>query len=64
MSQGEGRFVHGRKMCGRVRNILVVIPRKFIGMWIELNKEISIKFLKWARKGSNNQPFEYDIWDT
>jgi hypothetical protein len=46
MSQGSGRFVHERKMCRRVGNILVVIPRKLIGMWIALKKEISVKFIE------------------
>jgi hypothetical protein len=46
MSQGSGRFFHERKMCGRVRNILVVILRKLIGMWITLKKEISLKFIE------------------
>lgn len=50
MSQGAGRFVHERKMCGRVGNILVVIPRKFIGMWIVLKKEISFKFFELVKE--------------
>jgi len=50
MSQEAGRFVHERKMCGRVGNILVVIPRKFIGMWITLKKEISIKFFELSKE--------------
>jgi hypothetical protein len=33
-------------MCGKVGNILIVIPRKFIGMWIALKKEISVKFIE------------------
>jgi hypothetical protein len=31
-------------MCGKFGNILVVIPRKFIGMWIALKKEIAVNF--------------------
>jgi len=46
VSQGSGRFVHENKMCGKVGNILIVIPRKFIGMWITLKKEISVKFIE------------------
>jgi hypothetical protein len=51
MSQGSGKFVHERKMCGRVGNILVVIPRKFIGMWIALKKGISLKFIELGKDG-------------
>jgi hypothetical protein len=33
-------------MCRKVGNILVLIPRKLIGMWIALRKEISVKFIE------------------
>jgi hypothetical protein len=46
MLQESGRFVHKRKLCGRVGNILVVIPRKLIGMWLALKIEISLKFIE------------------
>jgi len=64
MSQESGRFIHERKMFGKFGNILVVIPRKFIGMWIHSRKEFKLNLLKWTRIGSNIQNFEYDIWDT
>ena len=46
LSQGSGRFVHERKVCGRVGNNFVVIPRKFLAMWIAFKKEISVKFIE------------------
>jgi hypothetical protein len=36
-------------MCGSFGNILVVIPRKFIDMWIALKKEISVKLLELSK---------------
>jgi hypothetical protein len=39
----SGRFVHERKLYGRNVNILFVILRKLIDVWIALKIEISVK---------------------